>query len=35
MVGQDPTIKLPEFWGEASKDPENKLFICEKIWEAK
>ena len=35
MVGHDPTIKLPEFKGEASHDPEKHLFIYEKIWEAK
>jgi hypothetical protein len=35
MAGQDPTIRLPEFQGEASEDPEKNLFICEKIWEAK
>jgi hypothetical protein len=34
MVGHDPTIRLPKFRGEASKDPEKHLFICEKIWEA-
>jgi hypothetical protein len=33
MAGHDPTIRLPEFQGEASKDPEKHLFICEKIWE--
>jgi hypothetical protein len=33
MAGQDPTIRLPEFQGEASKDPEKNLFIYEKIWE--
>jgi hypothetical protein len=35
MVGVDPTIRLPEFRGEGSEDPEKHLFICEKIWEAK
>jgi hypothetical protein len=35
MVGHDPTIRLPEFWGEAAEDPEKHLFICAKIWEAK
>jgi hypothetical protein len=35
MAGHDPTIRLPEFKGEASEDPEKYLFICEKIWEAK
>ena len=33
MVRHDPTIRLPKFWGEASEDPENHLFICEKILE--
>jgi hypothetical protein len=35
MEGHDPTIRLPEFWGEAFEDPKNNLFICEKKWEAK
>jgi hypothetical protein len=35
MAGHDPTIRLPEFKGEASEDPKKHLFICEKIWEAK
>jgi hypothetical protein len=35
MAGHDPTIRLPEFKGEASEDPEKHLFICEKIWEEK
>jgi hypothetical protein len=35
MERHDPTIRLPEFRGEASEDPEKHLFICEKIWEAK
>jgi hypothetical protein len=35
MAGQDPTIRLPEFHGEGSEDPEKHLFICENIWEAK
>jgi hypothetical protein len=35
MEGHDPTIRLLEFKGEASEDPEKHLFICEKIWEAK
>ena len=35
MAGHDPTIRLPKFKGEASKDPEKHLFICENIWEAK
>jgi hypothetical protein len=35
MSGHDPMIRLPEFQGETSEDPENHLFIYEKIWEAK
>jgi hypothetical protein len=35
MEGQDPTIRLLEFQGEGSDNPENHLFIYEKIWEAK
>jgi hypothetical protein len=35
MAGHDPTIKLPEFQGEAAEDLENHLFICAKIWESK
>jgi hypothetical protein len=35
MAGHDPTIKLPEFRGEAAEDPEKHFFICAKIWEAK
>jgi hypothetical protein len=35
MEVHDPTIRLPEFKGEASEDPEKHLFICENIWEEK
>jgi hypothetical protein len=35
MVGHDPTIRLPEFWGEAVEDPKKHLFIYAKIWEEK
>jgi hypothetical protein len=35
MPGHDPTIRLPKFKGEASKDPEKHLFICENMWEEK
>jgi hypothetical protein len=35
MAGVDPTIRLPEFRGEGSEDPEKHLFICENIWVAK
>jgi hypothetical protein len=35
MEGHDPTIRLPEFKGEASEDPKKHLFICENIWEVK
>jgi hypothetical protein len=31
MVGHDPTIRLPEFQGEALEDPKNNVSICEKI----
>jgi hypothetical protein len=32
IVGEDPTIRLPEFQGDKSDDPEKHLFICEEIW---
>jgi hypothetical protein len=35
MVGHDPTIRLPEFKGEASEDREKHLFIYENTWEEK
>jgi hypothetical protein len=35
MAGHDSTIRLPEFQGEAKKDPKKNLFICENIWEEK
>jgi hypothetical protein len=35
MTGHDATIRLPEFKGEASKDPEKHLYICENILEVK
>jgi hypothetical protein len=35
MAGHNPTIRLSEFRGEATKDPEKRLFIFVKIWEAK
>jgi hypothetical protein len=35
MDGHDPTIRLPEFKGEAYEDPKKHLFICESIWEEK
>jgi hypothetical protein len=35
MAGHDPTIRLPKFKGEALKDPEKHLLICENIWEEK
>jgi hypothetical protein len=31
MAGHYPTIRLPEFQGEETEDPEKHLFICEKI----
>jgi hypothetical protein len=35
MVGVDNTLRLPEFKGIGSEDPEQHLFICETIWTAK
>jgi hypothetical protein len=35
MAGHDPTIRLPEFRGDGSNDPEKHLFIREKIWATK
>jgi hypothetical protein len=35
MAGHDPTIRLPDFKGEALEDLEKHVFIYEKIWEAK
>ena len=35
MAGHDSTIRLPDFWGEATEDPEKHLLICAKIWEEK
>jgi hypothetical protein len=35
MAEHDPTIRLPKFRGEATKNPEKHLFICENILEAK
>jgi hypothetical protein len=35
VARHDPTIKLPEFKGEASEDLEKHLFVYEKIWEEK
>jgi hypothetical protein len=35
MVGLDNTLRLPEFQGVGSEDPEQHLFVCETIWAAK
>ena len=35
MVGVDPMIRLPEFHGDGTEDPEKNLFMCERIWEEK
>jgi hypothetical protein len=35
MEGVDNTLRLPEFWGIGSEDPEKHLFVCETIWAAK
>jgi hypothetical protein len=31
MERHDPTIRLPEFWGEAVEDPEKHLFMCKDL----
>jgi hypothetical protein len=35
MAGVDSLIRLPEFQGVGLEDPEQHLFLCEKIWAAK
>jgi hypothetical protein len=35
IAGHDPTIRLPGFRGEATKDSKKIFFICAKIWEEK
>jgi hypothetical protein len=35
MVGVDNTLRLPEFKGVGSEDPEQHLFVCEIVWAAK
>jgi hypothetical protein len=35
MAGVDPTIRLPMFQCEGSKDPKKNLFICENILATK
>jgi hypothetical protein len=35
MKGVDNTLRLLEFLGEGSKDPEQYLFVCKTIWAAK
>jgi len=35
MVGVDPMIRLPEFHGDGTEDPEKHLFMCKQIWEEK
>jgi hypothetical protein len=35
MVGVDNTLRLPEFQGIGSEDPEQHLFVCEMIWACK
>jgi hypothetical protein len=34
MEVHDPTIRLPEFKGEASEDHEKHMFIYKNIWES-
>jgi hypothetical protein len=35
MEGVDNTLRLPEFKGIGSEDPEQHMFICETIWTTK
>jgi hypothetical protein len=35
MAGVDNTLRLPEFQGVGSEDPEQHLFVCETIWATK
>jgi len=35
MEGIDNTLRLPEFHGGRSKDPQQHLFVCETIWATK
>jgi hypothetical protein len=35
MVGIDNTLRMPEFQGVGSEDPEQHLFVCEMIWTMK
>jgi hypothetical protein len=35
MAGLDNTLRLPEFQGVGSEDPEQHLFVCETIWAVK
>jgi hypothetical protein len=35
MAGLDNTLRLPEFQGVGSEDPEQHLFVCETIWVAR
>jgi hypothetical protein len=32
MAGLDNTLRLPEFQGVGSEDPEQHLLVCETIW---
>jgi hypothetical protein len=35
MAGLDNTLRMPEFQGVGSEDPEQHLFVCETIWVVK
>jgi hypothetical protein len=35
MAGVDNTLRLPEFKGVGSEDPEQHLFVCEIVWATK
>jgi hypothetical protein len=35
MEGIDHTLRMPEFQGVGSEDPEKHLFVCNTIWTMK
>jgi hypothetical protein len=35
MAGIDNTLRMPEFHGVGSEDPEQHIFVCETIWTVK
>jgi hypothetical protein len=32
MEGIDHTLRMPDFQGAGSEDPEQHLFVCDTIW---